>query len=63
MAHQPGIAARAERQSERIQQDRLAGPGLAGQGAQALVKADVEAFDQDDVADRQADQHGVSGIA
>ena len=35
VAHQRGVAARAERQREGIEQDRLAGAGLAGEHGQA----------------------------
>ena len=58
VAHQGGIAAAAERQREGIEQDRFAGAGFAGQHRKAAGKFDIETFDQDDVADRQARQHG-----
>ena len=61
MAHQRGVAARAERQREGIQQDRLAGAGLAGEHGKALGEIDVEPIDQDDVADREPGKHGVAG--
>ena len=57
MAHQGGIAARAERQREGIEQDGLAGAGLAGQHREAGREVDVEPVDQDDVADREPGQH------
>ena len=55
--HQPCLRPPAERQAERIQEDRLAGPGLAGQHAQAPAKDEGEPVDQDDIADGQAEQH------
>ncbi len=55
--HQAGVPARPERQREGIEQDRLAGPGLAGEHREARSELDVEALDQDDVADRESDQH------
>ncbi len=58
LAHQRLVAARAERQREGIEQDRLAGAGLAGEHGQALGKIDVEPVDQDDVADRKSGEHG-----
>ena len=58
VAHQARVAAAAERERERIEQDRLAGAGLAGQHRQAGRIVDVEPFDQDDVADREAGEHG-----
>ena len=57
MAHQRGVAARAQRQRQRVEQDRLARAGLAGQHRQAGGKIDVEPFDQNDIADRQVGEH------
>ena len=50
-AHQPGIGAGAERQAERVQQDRLAGAGLAGEHAEAGLELQLEPVDQHDVVD------------
>ncbi len=61
LAHQRGVAAGAERQREGIEQDRLAGPGLAGQDRKAGGEIDVEPVDQDDVADREPGKHGDCG--
>ena len=58
VAHQPRIGARAEREAQRVEQNRFARAGLAGQDAEALPEAQGEAFDQDDVPDRQRSQHG-----
>ena len=57
MANQPGIAAAAERQRERIEQDGFARAGFAGQNREATGELDIEPFDQDDVTDRQTGQH------
>ena len=57
VAHQRHIAARAERECKGIEQDRLAGAGLAGQHRKAGRKIDVEPIDQDDVADGEAGEH------
>ena len=57
LAHQRDVAARAERQREGIEQDRLAGAGLAGEHGQAGGEIDVEPVDQDDVANREPGQH------
>ena len=57
LAHQRRIAARAEREREGIEQDRLAGAGLAGQHGKALGEIEIELVDQDDVADGQTDEH------
>jgi hypothetical protein len=51
LAHHGGVAARAERQRESVEQDRFAGAGLAGQRGEASTEIDVQAIDQDDVAD------------
>ena len=56
-AHQRPVAAAAERQAQRVEDDRLAGPGLAGERRQAAAEAELEALDQHDVADREALQH------
>ncbi len=57
-ADQPGVGARAERQPERIEQDRLAGAGLAGEHAQPGVELELELVDEHDVADGELPQHG-----
>ena len=66
--HQAAGAAVAEREPERIQQDRLAGAGFAGEHAERAVKGEIKPFDEDDVADREPCQHrrsehGVPGPA
>ena len=60
LAHHGGVAARAERQRESIEQDRFAGAGLAGQRGEAGPEIDVQAIDQDDVADGKASEHGTT---
>ena len=56
-AHEAAVAAAAQGQAQRIQDDRLAGAGLAGEHGQAAGEAELEALDQHDVADREAFQH------
>ena len=56
-AQQAGVGTVAERKAEGIQKDRLAGAGFPGEYPEAAVKGQVELLDNDDVADRQADQH------
>ena len=51
------IGAAAERQRQRIHQDRFAGAGLARQDAQPRPEREGQAFDQDDIAYREAEQH------
>ncbi len=55
--HQPGVAARADDEPERVEQDRLAGAGLAGQREKPRAEGEIEPVYQDDVANGQADQH------
>ena len=57
LAHQRGVAARAQGERERIEQDRFAGAGLAGQHGKALGEIEIELVDQDDVPDGKARQH------
>ena len=56
-AHEAGVAARTKGQREGVKQDRLACASLAGEHRQAGGKIDIEAIDQDDVADREPGQH------
>src|ERR1041385_2163595 len=62
MAHEARVAAAAERKRERVEQDRFARAGLAGQHRQAGGGIDVEPFDQNDVADREAGEHGILAV-
>ena len=57
-AHDAGVAAAAERELERVDQDRLAGAGLAAQHRQPRRELDLERVDDDEVADRETVQHG-----
>ena len=50
MPDQAGIAPPAQRQAQRVQNDRLAGPGLAGQHGQAALDVEIERIHQDDIA-------------
>jgi hypothetical protein len=52
LAHQAGIAAGTDDQRKGVQQDRLAGTGLARERGKPRRKIDVEPFDQHYVADR-----------
>ena len=56
-AQQAGVGAAAEGETQGVEQDRLAGPGLAGQRAESTVEGEIELVDQDQVPDRQALQH------
>ena len=56
-AHQAGVRTLPQSQAEGVQQDRLSGPGFAGQDAQSVFKHQVQAVDQNDVPNRQTVQH------
>ncbi|MNR05789.1 hypothetical protein D3C85_1218370 [compost metagenome] len=58
--HQPRVAARAQGQTQGVQNNGLAGPGLAGQHGQPLADIQVEGVDEDDVTDRESGQHGTA---
>ena len=60
-AHDAGIAASAENETERVDEDRLAGPRLAGEHAEAGRKVDLELVDEDEVADGESAQHRHGG--
>src|SRR5690606_25480558 len=47
----------AQSQGQRIEQDGLAGAGLAGQHGHAAVERQVELVDEDDIANRKRVQH------
>ncbi len=56
-AHQPLFGPGAQCQAEAVEQDRLAGAGLAGQHGEAGAETEVQPLDQHHVADRQRRQH------
>ena len=51
MAYEPAIAARAQRQPQRVEQDRLARAGFTGQHAEPVMEIEIERLDQHHVAD------------
>jgi hypothetical protein len=57
LAHDAGVAPAAERQLQRIDQDRLACAGLAGQHREAGLEIDFEAADDHEVPQHQPPQH------
>jgi len=61
LAHQPRFGAHAERQSQGVEQDRLAGAGLAGQHREMWRQVEIEPLDQHDITNRQAEQHRHAG--
>ena len=60
-ANQSRVAARTERQRKRVEQDRLAGAGLAGQRGKACAEVDIQAIDQNDIANGKAGEHRITG--
>ena len=51
LAHHVGIAALAQRECQRVNQDRLAGAGLAGEHREAALELEFEALDDHKIAD------------
>src|SRR5262249_14263373 len=54
---QLGRAALAEQQAERFEQERLAGPGLPGPGAEARPQLDADVLDEGQVLHEEFSQH------
>ncbi|EWS54707.1 hypothetical protein X551_02468 [Methylibium sp. T29] len=59
LAHHAGVAAVAERELQRIDQDGLAGTGLAGERGEPGLQVELERGHDDEVAQGDALQHGV----
>ena len=57
------LEAIAEQQGEGVEQDRLAGAGLAGQHREAAVELEIERFDDDEIADGQEAKHRGSSVS
>ena len=53
------LEAVADEERERVEQDRLAGAGLAGEDGEAAVELEIERFDDDEIPDRQKPKHQV----
>ena len=60
LPHQRLVTAPAQGQSKGIEQDRFAGAGLAGQHGKLVGEVNVEPVDQNDVADRESGEHGLT---
>ncbi|MNT47886.1 hypothetical protein D3C72_1846360 [compost metagenome] len=56
-AHDAGVGPLAQHQGQGVDQDRLAGAGLAGEDGEARGEIQVERIDDDEIADGQAAQH------
>ena len=57
-AHERTVAARPQREREGVEQDRLARPRLAGENRHSRPEVEIETVDEDNIADRQVDEHG-----
>ena len=56
-ADQVGGGAGAEQQADGLDEDRLAGAGLAGQDVEARLELDLDGLDHRKVADAEKTQH------
>ena len=57
LPYERGVGAHPEREAERIEQDRLARPGLARQHAKPILEIEIEPLDQHDIGDGERGQH------
>src|SRR5204862_6628964 len=57
LAHHAGVAAAAERELQRIDEDRLAGTGFAGEHREAVGPLDLERTDDDEIAKGESSEH------
>ena len=57
-AYHAAVGAIAQRQAERVEHDRLAGTGFAGDDAHAAAQFQIQLIDDGVVANGQMDQHG-----
>jgi hypothetical protein len=58
VAHEAAVAAAAEGQGEGIEQDGFASAGLTREDTQPLMEVKLKPVDEDDIANRQLDEHG-----
>jgi hypothetical protein len=56
-AYQAGVGALAEGKGQRVDKNRLAGAGLAGERAETALELEFQVIDQHKVANRQPAQH------
>ena len=62
-AHQHRLRTIAQHEAERIEQDRLARAGFAGQHAEPAAEVEIERLDQHHVADGKSGQHSRAFLA
>ena len=54
---QPAFGAHAQRQAERVEQDRFTRAGFAGKDAEPRAESEIEPVDQHHIANGEAQQH------
>ncbi len=59
---QPGFGTSAQGQSQCVEQDGLAGPGLAGQDGEASIEGQIQLLDQHHILNGECDQHGCQAL-
>ncbi|MNS68577.1 hypothetical protein D3C72_1018610 [compost metagenome] len=59
VAHKAAVATAAKRQRETIEKNGFARTRLARQHGKACLETEVKPFDQNDIANRELDQHGL----
>ena len=57
LTHERTVAARAEAQGERIEQDRFSGTRLAGKNGEAAAELEIEPVDQYNIANGKLNEH------
>ena len=62
LPHQRGVAASADQQLDRIDQDGFAGPRFAGEHAESGAGFELDALDDDEIPDAKRAQHQSSGL-
>ena len=58
-AHQGGVATAADQELDRVDEDRLAGAGLAGERGEARAELERRSFDDDEVRRLERAQHAI----
>ena len=56
-AHETGVGTCSQGQAERIKEDRLAGPRLAGKHSKSWFELEIELFNEHDILDCELPQH------
>ena len=61
MAHKRTVAAPAKGQRQSVEHDGFARPGFTGQDRKAFLQSEVQPLDENDIADRKMNEHGLTG--